>query len=502
MTVLQTESVSDPENPGSAARRWIATLAVALALVSVGLSIWVFSQRGLAAWQAASTAPGVAVTSGFEEESQFALWRAVHGQPVFVESSRMPYASAYFNWLFYAAYAGPLRVAVAASSDHAIVIVGRWITAAGALAGALALLLLLRKILGGNLAFAASLATFVYFGPLVGWWAHTVRPDVWALSCETVGITLFLVLFRTRPWLGAVGSLLCFYAAWSCKQTYVSGWIAAMLFAASHRRWTLALFIALGLMSLGLGTHAALGPVYRAIQQDNAAASIFYVAGGLDRAWNTVEKVAPLLVLLCAALPGPRNDPRNEALARDARRYGVIGLVATTPLMFATSCKLGASTNYFFSTMVLLVIAGTGGFALAPRGWLQAVVCATAIALQLAVVSRSGGIGITDQVNTLAARWSVFASLPEPRFSSCAPLQLPWLNPKSPPLVLAFNYPSDLARGKPFERGGVGGLIESGYFASLLLPERTGETFLGGSLSKYERRSGESGMTILFRRTQ
>ena len=89
--------------------KWPGRLLLLLALAGWMLTTGDFLQRGRSAWQAAGVAPGVAITSGCEEESLFALWRAGHGQPVYLDTAHPPFAAAYFNWLFYATYSVPFR---------------------------------------------------------------------------------------------------------------------------------------------------------------------------------------------------------------------------------------------------------------------------------------------------------------------------------------------------------------------------------------------------------
>ena len=45
-------------------------------------------------------------------------------------------------------------------------------------------------------------------------------------------------------------------------------------------------------------------------------------------------------------------------------------------------------------------------------------------------------------------------------------------------------------------------LHESGYFASLMLPENTQDTFLGGSLGRHERRNTVEGLAIYLRHSR
>ena len=117
--------------------------------------------------------------------------------------------------------------------------VGRLLTAAGTLAGAWILFAALRRI-SRQAAFAAAVATFVFFGPLVGWWAHTVRPDAWALAFEAAGAGAILIWRRGRPGLALIASLAFFYAAWSCKQTFFVCLASTVLFLAARAQWRLA----------------------------------------------------------------------------------------------------------------------------------------------------------------------------------------------------------------------------------------------------------------------
>ncbi len=44
------------------------------------------------------------VTSGFEEESLYAMWKYLHGLPIYNDPHQIPFSASYFNWLFYGVY--------------------------------------------------------------------------------------------------------------------------------------------------------------------------------------------------------------------------------------------------------------------------------------------------------------------------------------------------------------------------------------------------------------
>jgi hypothetical protein len=493
---------SDSGGPGPAtsgrASRWPA-IAIVAAAACIALSAAVFFQRGVAAWHAGGTAPGVVLTSGYEEESHFALWRALHGQAVFVDSSRFPYASAYFNWLFYSGYAAALRPFVSWAGDPAIVRVGRLLTAAGTLAGAWILFAALRRI-SRQAAFAAAVATFVFFGPLVGWWAHTVRPDAWALAFEAAGAGAILIWRRERPGLALIASLAFFYAAWSCKQTFFVCLASTVLFLAARAQWRLAAGLLAGWIALCGTTLFLLGPAYRAAQFDTATTNVFSLAWGLRISGGALEKLAPLLVLACGAFFLSGRRPAPSSLGKDARLLGWIGIGIAGSIAFAASCKTGASVNYYFTFSLMLALAGCGSIADRPSAPLQFCVCAIAIVFQmLALAGWVGRVDLDEQVKSAASRWEAFRSLPEPRFTSDYSLELPWLNAHSPPLVLAYNYEIARLAGRQFEAGGVAGLIERGYFAALFLPAEAQGSYLGGDLRGYKRDRTVDGLVVYLR---
>ena len=491
-------------SPRSGAAHPWRKLALTAALACVVLSTTVFVRRGHAAIRAAAEAPGVTITSGSEEESLFALWRAAQGRPVYADVIRLPYASAYFNWLFYAGYAVPVGAAVRLAGDDGIIpLAGRLTTAAGALAGVAGLFWLLRRVFGGQAVFAAGLATFVFFGPLVGWWTHTLRPDVWALTFETGALLVVLLGHRSRP-LGAAGLAgLLFYAAWSCKQTYFLGLAATLVFLAWRRQWLSAALLAAISVILWTATFALLGPAYRTAFRGTVITNVYDLALGLDNLRDMLVKSAPLWLILAAGCLF-RHQSRPAAvppLARDTLVLGTIGLLIAGPLAFAATCKLGAYSYYYFTTLLMLSILAAGLIATVAGARLVAAAFALAVALQSLVLSGyAGKISLADQSRDLATLWTVWQKQPEPRFSSLTSLNLPWLNAASPPLVLAFNYPLDRAAGRAFEHDGLGGLITSGYFRSLLLPSDTGTEYDGGSLRLYSRGETVGGLAVYHRK--
>lgn len=475
---------------------WMAAAsAIIMLAVVTGL-------RTHSALKAIDSAPGVHITSGCEEESMFAIWRQSHGEPVYFDSSRPPYSSAYFNWLFYRTYGLVAPSGSSAESGAALIRNGRLLTLAGALCGALLLGSLSWKLTERQPPHVrmtgVAAAAFACLGPLPGWWIITLRPDIWAATLECAGLLGVIALWRRSPATTAVVAALCFYAAWAFKQNFVQGLAIALLFLLCRRQWK----TAAGLLGLSVTGWAAtlilLGPDYRAALLSTAATSHYSLSLGIQSLIASAVRCLPL-VAAAACLPFLRTPEDESPLIRDSRQLALIGLPLSLAFSFMTSCKLGAALNYYFSPMVLLAV-----LALVAMTRSKAVLPAT-FAL-LGITALCGWLFLFGSLHLRAslaaqtrARWELLQHAPSPRFADDQPLNLPWLNPGQPAYLTAFHYADDRGRGRKFLHDGIGGLIQQRYFAALLLPDHITDTYDHASLSGYQRGASAGGNTLWLR---
>lgn len=77
--------------------------------------------------------------------------------------------------------------------------------------------------------------------------------------------------------------------------------------------------------------------------------------------------------------------------------------------------------------------------------------------------------GVNDQIALLKQH---LKELPAPIFVTDRACNLPWIQGKAPHFVYSFTYPLDKKAGVKLERGGIGGLIEQGYFETVVVLER------------------------------
>ncbi len=477
----------------------VTTLAVLAILANVAVA-WLRVQS------AEATAVGGAVhqTSGCEIESAFNIWRAAQGQPVYGDSSRMPFAGAYFNWLFYSSYGAIARTFAAVDDTAELYRVARRFTAVGAVFGTFAitgLLVCINRPAGSSRAtLAAAMGVSVFFGALPGWWVITARPDIWGLALEAAGVVWFLAWHRRTPMSAVVGAAVLFYLAWSFKQTFVAGPAAVGLFLMFHRSWRdVAVLVCIMGASVGL-TMFLMGPSYRFGLSETVAATGFEASIGRGNAVSAASKLLWLLLAVPLVWHAARVDllaRENRSLRQDALQVGLLGTFIGLAIFAPSASKVGAATNYYFSPALMLSLAVSAALPAATKERYILPSALAMLALPLAVLlGYAGRTSLADDAGALAQRWAMWKDQPSPRFSSDLSLNMPQPGDTSPAFVLGFNYQADRARGRPFEANGIGGLIEQGYFASLLLPADTRGRYDGGSLERYVRNEEVAGLAL------
>jgi hypothetical protein len=438
----------------------------------------------------------------------FALWRVCRGEPIYQAKTAAPYAATYFNWAFYKTYALWSRPHNGPGEEAVMIFWARILTAAAAGAGILLSTFFFRRILQNDSRWtlAPALALFVFSGPTVGWWLVTIRPDVGALAAETTGVWLFLHWNRTRPHFACFAAAGAFYLAWSFKPTYITALSAICLFLGYRQRWSDLARLTVSMVVLWSVTLSFGGVTYRASIRDTATNNAFYPSQGLTNFLASAKTAAPLIIILALSMlskkkPAVLGGATN--LATDAAAIGLIGTVLSAALLLVASSKLGAAPNYFLPTFFMVSLWAVGNLGARDRPLPALGFGLAAVAVQLGMVLGVWGIlDLNKQSDSLAQKWTLFATQPEPRFSADYRLNFPWLNPGSPTLMPAYNYFQDRYNGVAFANGGIGGMIEAQKFKTLLLPAETSASFDHGSLANYQQAGHVEGYTIFSLKNQ
>jgi hypothetical protein len=466
-----------------------------LSFISLALLALVLLYRITSAVDAFHTSPGTAITSGCEEESWLNIWNTLNGKPTFPNPLEPPYNAAYFNWLFYKSYSIVSGCFVHHLGDSYLILSGRFFTLAFALLGiGITFLWLCRiKNVQKNYLLALVIAAYVFTGPLVGWWAFTVRPDVAALSFESLSILCLLMWGKKNSWAACIGSAIALQAAWAMKPSYVGGVAVAGLYLLLCIGWRQALFFGVLTLTAWGGTLALGGAGLRAALIEAGTNNHFSLELFFLNTSAALLRLTPLLLLLPFTLVTiwKAAQSRTYRTLHDPTVLGIIGVVVCVPLYGLASAKNGASANYWMPVSLYLVCLISSNLSLQANTkplFLYASLLVI-IFIQAGIgLGRWGKISLHQDTVSLTEKWDIYKSLPEPRFSYDYRLNLPWLNPASPPYVLSFNYYINRAQGKTFIGNGLGGQIEAGSLNGLLLPLETADDYDGAKLGMHYNR--------------
>lgn len=473
--------------------RLVSTTALMCAALSVAL-------LGLRVGGAVSFAePLQVITSGWEQESLVALWERLHGGTIYVSRFDIPYRWSIYNWLFYVAYGAGIEAVVGplSLSDAWIPTIGRLLTLVGVGAGVVLAYASFAAVLGPReRPLTVAFAVLVVAGPLVGFWAVTTRPDLWALVLEIAAVAAYWRLQGRRPLAAVLVFCLFAYAAWAFKQTAVVAAVGLGLYLLARRRWT-PMFVLAATMAAAWGATVVLGPpvyVNSIFMVDDVA--VFSRAHGVSILVNFASKFVPgLLGAVAVAVVLARRGRLAAAWRGDeALAFAAAGMVAGALLVAATTGRVGSSESYYFTFayfLALFVLAGlrslttegtdrrlaVGALSL---GWAVQGVAVIAVLGGLA-----GVVSVRPTHDHLMGNKACLDTLARPLYVADLYLSLPWMTPGTPSFVLGYGYETLRAAGRTMERGGVGGLVEEGYFAALALPPPTTNTFDGARLDGY-----------------
>jgi len=499
---------------GFSSQRSISYLAVA----GAGLGVVLMAVRAF--HSISILEPLQLLTSGAEYESLYAIWKYMHGVTVYADHTRIPFAGSFYNWVYYAFYGEIARLVTVALSldDDWLPTITRLTTLGGIAYGAwISARLFMTLVARGNddlQRLGLAFALLLFFGPLMGFFGMATQPDIWGFAFDVTAVYFFLRFYDTRPAAAILLFWLFAYLAWGFKQIFVYSTGAVGLFLLLRRDWRM---VAMLTMVSVVGWSVTL-----AVGSDQYLKNVLLFGGVsvvldwgqfLRNVGNVAVKLLPVLLGLAGVVAAMATDRgvrlRIAEAAAVAGRwfpdgvlgFAAIGVLVTSVLVLPASAKLGAAENYYFMLSLLLALlllvalaalSQSGPFpmlvALALSfGWLLHI---AALAMVLAGVTgtlspRNLHASLTSLRECLAAK-----KLVPPFFVAHPYLSLPWMIPANRHFVIQTNYRWDRQRGIEMEGGGIGGLIDHGYFATIAIP---GISYDGSALRRYRPRGEACG---------
>jgi hypothetical protein len=433
------------------------------------------------------------VTSGIEGPPIYAVWKVMHGHPLYERPNTDNFAFTPYNFAFYYSYADLLRAFNV--PDENVITAARLVTVGFAVLGAVATWFVAVRLAGpaarsvGLRLLALALCLTAWSAPgMIGWFVFTVRSDVGAMALAMCGLAAYLRARASESIAWAVAAAVFFFGAWAFKQPVVLTLTGVCLFELLQgRRWKLLFGVAIP-CAAGMAIALAVGgPIYLINIVTAPAQNALVVA---DSAKRFLEIVVPAILFYGFAVADTipwlfrRTDDPNAA----AHRAVGYAFVLSSLVGLVYMGHVGASRNHYYESLVLATAAGTGGLlralAAGRRGQLQFAALATVIGCVL-----PAAFLIRPHMNAGFLHWNltfsdhdsyvarahladVIRELPKPVFVSDDDiLEQPWIatGGQYPAyLVDPVYYDEAVVRGQ-IQAGGLEGLVRSRRFAEVIV---------------------------------
>ncbi len=440
------------------------------------------------------------MTSGDELSSHLAIWRYVNDLSIYTDRFQTPYYFAGYNWLYYHFYGFVVQTTlnVVGTHDAWIPTIARLITVMGCILGSWTAYHLLR-ISECNRTICFSLAVFLFYGPLVGFWGLTVRPDIWVITLELMGIYVFLKYFDKNIVLSVISAAIIFYLVWSFKQSGVIGLCSVGTFLLIKKRIDLAILYATIISLFWFLTFYFGGENYYNSIFFTGVEMVFTLERGIRNAFNFTAKFLPIIIIFIIFVFSIVRTGSYSKLYRDNNAlFAITGVLISLCLAIPASMQTGASENYFFSTSVFLTLSAVhiskvinlNSSALS-RYAVNGSIAIVCLLIILVPLKGLGVINVRQQHLAFLEGQVCIRDLPAPSFVNNRQLSFPWVSPGSEGYVLSHFYYIERAANMDFAEGGIGGRINDNFFSSLAIAglEPNATHYDGGSLAGYERQA-------------
>jgi hypothetical protein len=496
-----------------------------IALGTAGLCLLLMAARGY--YGISFHMPLQLMTIGAEYESLYVIWKYVNELTVYADHTRIPFAGSFYNWLYYYFYgeATGIILKLFSLNDVWLPTITRLISITGAIYGAW----ITRKLFCLFLPISSNflnkiglaLAILIFLGPLMGFFGIATQPDIWGFALDVTAIYLFLRFYEERPLFGVILFCLFAYLAWGFKQIFVFSTGAVGLFLFLRGDWKM-LFTLICISSAGWGVTLGLGtPQYiKTIISFGGSTVAFDSAQLIRNLSNLSIKIIPILLGLSGLLvtiifnKQLKNFLREACHSLTTKGYkpyiglSLTGCFVTSIIAIPASSKLGSAENYYFMLSFFLSF-----FFLYVMFWAEKLIdwpdtiswplglgwTLQGLAICLVFTGATGVISKrpAHEFYNQAQNCLVSKNLRQPIFISNQYLSLPWMVPAEQHFVIQTNYGWDKPAGVEMEGGGIGGLIDNGYFASIAI---AGNTFDGSNLQQYRNRNEKCGAYTIFDR--
>jgi len=461
-------------------------------------------------------------TRGGEFETVYSIWLYVQGLTVYRDPGKIPFIASFYNWMFYVSYGEIVRffLWVLSLEDAWLPTITRLTTLGGCVIGTVvsSQIYIKHSCITDRpfVLIAGSFSVLTFLGPLVGFHGISTTSDIWAMVITIVGISYFMTNYPKFPLRSTLVTCLFSYLAWSFKQNFLYLPATVGFYLLFRKDWmNAALLAVVPIIAFGI-TMVIGGPDYRHILAFTDTARPF--------SWGDILKLllmnvsVKVLPLLCALLVSFWIFLRNREILFSLKKklsnrpeliVPFIGCIVSLLEGVFTSGFLFSSENHYFSFLlfanfsVLILLQhlsenssiSVSSIGVLGIGWLGNFLAVGSVLLGI-----NGMVSVRPFHDNLVIAKNCFPEIREPVYFENPYLALPWMTPATQHFVTNFNYATDRAMGIEKEGNGIGGLIDRGYFNTIMLSGSHPGVFDGSAMKKYRKDDTCAGFS-LYRRT-
>jgi hypothetical protein len=464
--------------------------------------------------------------SGAEYESLYIIWKYINGLAVFSDHFEKPFAGTFYNWAYYAFYGEITNFILNLLSleDAWLSTITKIISFIGLFYGSLITYLCFTEVTPNQTTdfrrLTLAVALLIFFGPLMGFFGVSTSPDIWALALDVTALFFFIKFYETAPLKAILLTCVFAYLAWGFKQIFIFTPAVVGTYLLIRRDWKW-LFLFSVLMWAGWIMTLALGgqQYFKSMLMFGGTKVTLNPERLIRNLTNGIPKLAvPLFGFLAISIFVLKKVELKKywqewfsGFSKKPSFIALLGIIVASVVAFPASAKQGAAENYYFTLSFFLCLS-----LILTTAWLAAANKLKGPVLWIMMCGwLINGIGVGSVLVGINGKLSNFQfhknfkktqkclikkPRPEPIFIDHPYLSLPWMYPAKEHYVVQTNYRWDRSAGITMKDGGLGGLMDKGYFATLVLNGEIDGQYDGSDLSLYERTSENCNGWVLYKR--
>jgi len=195
---------------------------------------------------------------------------------------------------------------------------------------------------------------FIIFGPLIGFWNISAKPDMAFLMFEIFAIYLIIKNINKLNWKNILFITLVLYLSWSMKQTSIITSIAFFIYLILKKN-TIIFFYFFFFLTLIIVTFVIGGETYISNLLWLNAKTNFSLLHFLKLFFSSILKILPLVVLSLLILISLKKEKKIQIKNNNILLFLIIGIICST-INIILSYHVGSAPNYYFISAIYLLI--------------------------------------------------------------------------------------------------------------------------------------------------